>query len=108
MLNHFIYKPLIILGGGPMNYLFEVFIGNLTVFSVLESFLFGIFISTSVYFFSKNKWGSILLSVPFSAIYLYVVYQYSFHIYFAICELLIQYLLIKIIRISECSLKRDC
>lgn len=86
-----------VLKGIGMHYLFEVFIGNLTIFYLLESFLFGICIATSIYFFSKNKWRSILLCVPFSVVYLFVVRYYSFHLYFVIFELLIQYILITVI-----------
>lgn len=88
-------------GGGEilMHYFSEVFYGNLTIFVLLESLVFGMVVSLSIYFFSKNKWGSILLSVPFSAIYLYMIYRYSFHLYFIAIELLMQYALINIISI---------
>ncbi|MFB7303213.1 hypothetical protein [Heyndrickxia sporothermodurans] len=80
-------------------YFSEVFYGNLTVPIVLEAIIIGMIISLSVYFFSKNKWGSIFISVSFSALYLFLFYHYTFHLYFIIFEIVIQFGLINIISI---------
>lgn len=80
-----------------MHYFSEIFIGYLTIFVFLEAFLIGVFISTSIYFFTKNKWGSILLCVPFSAAYLFIIYEYPFHLIFMLFELIMQYAIIQLI-----------
>lgn len=62
-----------------------------------ETFLFGIICATSIYFFTKNKWGSTLLSAPISAIYLFVISGEPLHIYSFFVVLLLQYLIIMFI-----------
>jgi hypothetical protein len=44
---------------------------NLNLLDLLVSLLFGNLCTTAIYFFSKNKWGSILMSAPISAVYLF-------------------------------------
>jgi hypothetical protein len=80
-----------------MYYFYEIFIGNLTPFVVLETLLIGMTVATSIYFFTKNLLGSTFLSVPFSAIYLFIVYEHSFHLVFIVLELVIQYAFLKIL-----------
>ena len=64
-----------------------------------EAIIIGILIATAIYFFTKNKWGSILLSVPASAIYLFYTARYTFNVILVVCELLIQYYIVyRIIR----------
>uniref|UniRef100_UPI00203FEE58 hypothetical protein n=1 Tax=Bacillus cytotoxicus TaxID=580165 RepID=UPI00203FEE58 len=60
----------------------------------MESLLIGMICGAAIYFFTKNKYGSIFLSIPFSALYLFLVYRYPFHLFLMVIELSMQYLFI--------------
>ncbi|WP_425800598.1 hypothetical protein ACHOLT_11105 [Desulfitobacterium sp. Sab5] len=51
-------------------------------------------VATAIYLFSKNMWGSILLSVPFSALYMFVALRFSYHVLLVPVELGLQYIII--------------
>lgn len=64
---------------------------------VFESFLIGILTGVSIYFFTKNKWGSIFITVPITSIYFYFVYNDILNYFYIFIGLLIQYIIITII-----------
>lgn len=76
----------------------EPFYGNLTPFTIIESFAFGMLIATSLYFFSKNIGGSVLISAPISALYLFFIHQYSMSFVFMFIELLMQFGLVMMVK----------
>ncbi|MFD3448925.1 hypothetical protein ACFDTO_30625 [Microbacteriaceae bacterium 4G12] len=77
-----------------LSYILDFFYKEFMFLAILESFLIGMICSTAIYFFTKNKWGSILLSVPFSALYQFLIYRQSFHVFLIIVVISLQYLLI--------------
>jgi|UPI0005D115CE hypothetical protein len=70
---------------------------NLNLFYLLAALLFGNLCATSIYFFSKNKLGSILISAPISAVYLFGTLRNSLHIYHFIFVILFQYVIVWVI-----------
>lgn len=79
---------------GQFTYILDFYYRDSILFIALESLFIGMIFGAAIYFFTKNKYGSILLSVPFSALYLFVMYHYSFHIFLMVIEISMQYLFI--------------
>jgi len=67
---------------------------NIGFFFLLAALLFGNLCATSLYFFTKNKFGSIFISAPISAIYLFATLKHSLHIYHFVIVILFQYIIL--------------
>lgn len=79
---------------GQFTYILDFYYRDSILFIATESLLIGMICGAAIYFFTKNKFGSIFLSVPFSALYLFLVYHYSFHLFLMVIELSMSYLFI--------------
>ncbi|HDX9590996.1 TPA: hypothetical protein ROX98_004065 [Bacillus pseudomycoides] len=79
---------------GQFTYITDFYFRDSILFITMESLLIGMICGAAIYFFTKNKYGSIFLSVPFSALYLFLEYRYPFHLFLMVIELSMQYLFI--------------
>ncbi|MCM3734944.1 hypothetical protein M3215_03690 [Bacillus cytotoxicus] len=79
---------------GQFTYIIDFYSRESILFIAMESLLIGMICGAAIYFFTKNKYGSIFLSIPFSALYLFLVYRYPFHLFLMVIELSMQYLFI--------------
>jgi hypothetical protein len=64
---------------------------------VIESYFIGTLIGLSIYYFTKNKWGSVFISLPISSIYLHLVYNDILNYFYMFIGLFVHYIIISII-----------
>ncbi|AQY39844.1 hypothetical protein CN961_16135 [Bacillus thuringiensis] len=87
-----------------MYYFLDIFVRDVSWYVYWEAILIGVLVATSLYFFTKNKWGSLFLGIPISAAYLSFVHHYSYHLILISIHVALQYLVLTMI--EECTLRK--
>ncbi|MGG2028002.1 hypothetical protein AB1282_20075 [Gottfriedia sp. S16(2024)] len=64
---------------------------------VLIPVIAAVFFVIAIYFFTKNKWGSILISPIVTVLLSAYAFRYVIHLYFILSSFIISYIVIKIL-----------